>query len=1060
MISKVYSPAFCLILWMLLLAIVPQSHAQQPSVPPQEGDTLDNITISEAEARNIMKGLFDLPRLTHSLALGRIAKDERLTAFTDGFMQRNNIQVLTIGYIDSDEFWPRIFRQQRLNKINKADNDNLLAAKIIFTPIATDGPPTGYTTTLELAGKTSTVYELLSISQAEVDSIAASTSQQQLGNTTFATPNEAKETVVSALIAALQRVEFKASPQDALALVTFQAAPADDTGLPTYGFDQMVYEQLAADYPTATIAGQTVRTAWKSLKSNAPDKVTAVAAGEATPVFEMNGLALTATPGNANTYKVSLMGASDGTASEVLALTSADNGQTMGLLNTISYDEEIINVKIVPINGAGTNFNLLGLQQKLNTIYQPAVASWQVQVLASVTLPDTWNGTVEGLADTETGMLSNYTAEMNDLIKAYLQGHDRDKDAYYIFLVDKAETPGKKGYMPRKKQWGFAFADVHGTSDDALAKTIAHELGHGVFRLEHTFSEKGLPQSQTTNLMDYTDDGTDLYKYQWDYVHDPVNVVTLFDGDEEASLYDCPRWFGTDEECESVGKLLEIIKDAATMGLDLMTRGPGVNKRNITAEDIYLDGEKFEKIRLINLVTQDEYVSYKPRNYNIFSEPVLTVDGSTEVQHGIVLRAGQNSIEPNGLVIAGAVVFKIIVYEDDDIIQQKIRALEEYLFGEIGLEESSETKDDNSNRYIIWRSDANIRSSESPYELLRPAQFLDKGMEVAIIENLTTGPSGRSLVSYKNKEEKYCTSTSNLMQIVRVNEEEQYKIRENSIAFSLPYSEILGAQIETNEVLYVSHTCGDYRLVNKKQGSSSIELGWVEAKKLMRLVDFSRMSVEEFKLKYNQAATLAVDDIVADWKTSEAACNLCVRATVLNLTGDDVLYPLIGGSTTIRDEGEQIYGKVVSGDGSAQGIIDDLDAGILQDSFEEIKKLDTDTYPQYWEKLQNLVDNNKQIIIGTYDPGHIFMVVPSGLYKVVDNTEREDTGENKTDTKIELGDRWGGSFARREIEFVLRIMDCGAGVKFSNGPVYGVMDARPLLGLRPDRVVKFYKYKQ
>ncbi|MEQ8683720.1 MAG: hypothetical protein RIE86_00440, partial [Imperialibacter sp.] len=536
MISKVYGPVFCLILSVLLLAIVPQSHARQPSVPPQEGDTLDNITISEDEARNIIKGLFDLPRLTHSLALGRIAKDERLTAFTDGFMQRNNIQVLTIGYIDSDEFWPRIFKQQRLGKINKADADNPLAAKIIFVPASTEGPPTGYTTRLELTGKTSQVYELLSISQAEVDSIAASTSQQQLGNTTFATPNEAKETVLSALIAALQRVELKASPQDAVALVTFQAAPPDDTGLPTYGFDQMVYEQLGADYPTATIAGQTVRTAWKSLKSNAPDKVIAVAGGNASPVFEMNGVALTATPGNANTYKVSLMGTSDGTTSEVLALTSADNGLTMGLLNTISYDEEIINVKIVPINGAGTNFNLLSLQQKLNTIYQPAVASWQVQVLASVTLPDTWNDTVEGLADAETGMLSNYTAEMNDLIKAYLQEHERDKDAYYVFLVNKAETTGKKGYMPRKKQWGFAFTDVHGTSDDALAKTIAHELGHGVFRLEHTFSEKGLPQSQTTNLMDYTPIGTALYKYQWDYVHDPVNVVTLFDDVGERAM--------------------------------------------------------------------------------------------------------------------------------------------------------------------------------------------------------------------------------------------------------------------------------------------------------------------------------------------------------------------------------------------------------------------------------------------------------------------------------------------------------------------------------------------
>ncbi|MEQ8416434.1 MAG: hypothetical protein RIB71_18270 [Imperialibacter sp.] len=536
MISKVYGPVFCLILSVLLLAIVPQSHARQPSVPPQEGDTLDNITISEDEARNIIKGLFDLPRLTHSLALGRIAKDERLTAFTDGFMQRNNIQVLTIGYIDSDEFWPRIFKQQRLGKINKADADNPLAAKIIFVPASTEGPPTGYTTRLELTGKTSQVYELLSISQAEVDSIAASTSQQQLGNTTFATPNEAKETVLSALIAALQRVELKASPQDAVALVTFQAAPPDDTGLPTYGFDQMVYEQLGADYPTATIAGQTVRTAWKSLKSNAPDKVIAVAGGDASPVFEMNGVALTATPGNANTYKVSLMGASDGTTSEVLALTSADNGLTMGLLNTISYDEEHTSVKIVPVNGAGGGITQAVLRDALNEIYASVIATWDVEVLPGVQLGMAWDEDGDGkLNDGETGMLSNYTGEMNAMIAEFRKAHDREKDTYYIFLVDLPKTATKLGYMPRKKQWGFVFAGNH-NNNEALTKTIAHELGHGVFHLEHTFSEKGLPQSQTTNLMDYTPTGTTLYKYQWDYVHDPVNVVTLFDDDEEGAM--------------------------------------------------------------------------------------------------------------------------------------------------------------------------------------------------------------------------------------------------------------------------------------------------------------------------------------------------------------------------------------------------------------------------------------------------------------------------------------------------------------------------------------------
>jgi hypothetical protein len=454
------------------------------------------------------------------------------------------------------------------------------------------------------------------------------------------------------------------------------------------------------------------------------------------------------------------MGASDGNTSELLALTSADNGQTMGLLNTISYDEEIINVKIVPINGAGTNFNLLGLQQKLNTIYQPAVASWQVQVLASVTLPDTWNGTVEGLADTETGMLSNYTAEMNDLIKAYLQGHDRDKDAYYIFLVDKAETPGKKGYMPRKKQWGFAFADVHGTSDDALAKTIAHELGHGVFRLEHTFSEKGLPQSQTTNLMDYTDDGTDLYKYQWDYVHDPVNVVTLFDGDEEASLYDCPRWFGTDEECESVGTILDAIKKAVQIGDMINMNAPKGLSKEVVGENIYLDGVKFNRIKVVNLLGSDKIEIMKPSKYYEYKETFLTVEGEIDIQEGFVFRSGENSLSPLGMIVAPPAIFKIIVYDDIELLNEKKEILRNYLFGNIHpikltTEDLSEDQKVlpteiviryermGRNEYRTWGKFKVVGTDYEGYVLERP-----KGANPTTLEKYKRHPAGTYEIGY------------------------------------------------------------------------------------------------------------------------------------------------------------------------------------------------------------------------------------------------------------------------------------------------------------------------
>jgi hypothetical protein len=70
---------------------------------------------------------------------------------------------------------------------------------------------------------------------------------------------------------------------------------------------------------------------------------------------------------------------------------------------------------------------------------------------------------------------------------------------------------------------------------EALARTLAHEIGHGAFVLEHSFDAHpdDLPQHQTDNLMDYAN-GTHLYKWQWDLIHDPVGVPFLEgDGDGE-----------------------------------------------------------------------------------------------------------------------------------------------------------------------------------------------------------------------------------------------------------------------------------------------------------------------------------------------------------------------------------------------------------------------------------------------------------------------------------------------------------------------------------------------
>ncbi|WP_296622715.1 M15 family metallopeptidase [Marivirga sp.] len=108
-----------------------------------------------------------------------------------------------------------------------------------------------------------------------------------------------------------------------------------------------------------------------------------------------------------------------------------------------------------------------------------------------------------------------------------------DKDAYYLFVID-GDYSDKAGLMPFKRQFGYIFKN----NVDNINKTIAHELAHGAFRLRHTFSDEAYIASEksTDNLMDYRPDGTELYKHQWDLVHDPESMIGWLEDDEEGEM--------------------------------------------------------------------------------------------------------------------------------------------------------------------------------------------------------------------------------------------------------------------------------------------------------------------------------------------------------------------------------------------------------------------------------------------------------------------------------------------------------------------------------------------
>ena len=100
-----------------------------------------------------------------------------------------------------------------------------------------------------------------------------------------------------------------------------------------------------------------------------------------------------------------------------------------------------------------------------------------------------------------------------------------------------------------------------------MTATRTH-TAHGAFRLWHTFSSENLytvQQGTTRNLMDYNDTNSELYKYQWDYIHNPQQGIVRWLVEEDESESANP--FGFDSYnyfFSQIGNELSAMADAVT----------------------------------------------------------------------------------------------------------------------------------------------------------------------------------------------------------------------------------------------------------------------------------------------------------------------------------------------------------------------------------------------------------------------------------------------------------------------------------------------------------------
>jgi len=190
--------------------------------------------------------------------------------------------------------------------------------------------------------------------------------------------------------------------------------------------------------------------------------------------------------------------------------------QIAGVFNLVHLSPKTAKVILVP-----TSENISMDIDRVKSIYSKI----------GVTLDITWTAPFDitpyltnGVLETKDvfGDLTDYSPSQQALINAYKATGKVTNDTYYVFITNAKSSTGQGGYMALGGQFGFVF--------DQTERTLAHELGHGIFKLAHPFKKK--QQGNVPSLMDYTSDETLLFA-DWKQINDPAFKIGIFQGQSE-----------------------------------------------------------------------------------------------------------------------------------------------------------------------------------------------------------------------------------------------------------------------------------------------------------------------------------------------------------------------------------------------------------------------------------------------------------------------------------------------------------------------------------------------
>ena len=189
--------------------------------------------------------------------------------------------------------------------------------------------------------------------------------------------------------------------------------------------------------------------------------------------------------------------------------------------------------------------------------------------------------------ENEFGDLSTYSPEQNAVIAKFTTNRKPKENTYYIFLVN--DGTGNHGYMRLGGQYGFVYS--------TNARTIAHELGHGIFKLEHPFKGKNADKGKTSALMDYNE-GQDFFYRDWKQINDPKVKLYAFQGQSEGEYL-----------VYSLQQILDFLRSNKNKEVNFPPAKQDYNLEKYSSEtrlDKYFTNKENKKVKIVGLYCNDK----------------------------------------------------------------------------------------------------------------------------------------------------------------------------------------------------------------------------------------------------------------------------------------------------------------------------------------------------------------------------------------------------------------------------------------------------------------------